>query len=116
MSGKQYHLKGDIAIGNRVRELREKRKLTQKELAEKVMVSSSVITRLEKGQTMVSVFTLIEISKVLEVSVADILTDKSTFHEIELSNVITRLKTCSPEQRQVLIQCFEQILDVIFFE
>ena len=52
--------KGDIAIGQRIRKIREEKSMTQKKLAEKVMVSPSSITRLESGQTMVSVFTIIK--------------------------------------------------------
>ncbi|WP_432765162.1 helix-turn-helix domain-containing protein [Hungatella effluvii] len=47
--------KGDKLIGQRVKELRMKQNLTQKELAELVMGSPSSITRLETGQIMVSI-------------------------------------------------------------
>lgn len=61
--------KGDVEIGQRIRRLRKYLRMTQKELAEKVMISPSSITRLESGQIMVSLFTLIEIAKVLQVPV-----------------------------------------------
>ena len=48
----------NIRIGRRIKTLREKRSITQKELADRVMISPSSITRLESGETMVSVQTL----------------------------------------------------------
>lgn len=65
--------KGDIAIGQRIRKIREEKSMTQKKLAEKVMVSPSSITRLESGQTMVSVFTIIKIAEVLNTSISFLL-------------------------------------------
>lgn len=47
----------NIRIGRRIKTLREKRSITQKELADRVMISPSSITRLESGETMVSVQT-----------------------------------------------------------
>lgn len=113
---KSQILNGDIEIGNRVKYYREKEKLSQKKLADLVMVSQSTITRLEKGQSMVSVFTIIDIANVLHVSVSEILTDKSVFDEMELTNVVEKLRKCSPEQRQALIHGFDQILNAIFFK
>lgn len=104
---------GDKEIGNRVRKYREKKHFTQKKLAESAMVSQSSITRLERGESMVSVFTLLEISKALEVSVSDILLESCAPENGELSGLSRKLEMCSPEQRQALIRAFEQIADAL---
>lgn len=101
---------GDAAIGNRVRKLRERKSLTQKKLADLVMVSSSSITRLESGKSMVSVFTIKRVAKVLNVSVADILEGDETTTS-ELSTLSKKLNQCPLEQRRNLIRCFEEIVD-----
>ncbi len=106
-------LNGDREIGERIKQLRTLKGLTQKGLADLVMISSSSIARLEKGQTMVSVFTIIEIAKALGVSVSEILSDKSVFDETELANVIVKLKEYPHEKRRTIIQCFEQMLEVL---
>ena len=106
-------LNGDREIGERIKKLRILKGLTQKALAELVMISSSSIARLERGQTMVSVFTIIELAKALGVSVSEILSDKSVFDETELANVIAKLKEYPPEKRRTIIQCFEQMLEVL---
>ena len=106
-------LNGDREVGQRIKQLRTLKGLTQRDLADLVMISSSSIARLEKGRTMVSVFTIIEIAKALEVSVSEILSDKSVFDDMELANVIVKLKQYPPEKRRTIIQCFEQMLEVI---
>ena len=70
---KKITFKGDAEIGRRVRVIRENKSMTQRKLAEKVMVSPSSIARLESGQTMVSVFTIIRIAEVLNTPVSFLL-------------------------------------------
>lgn len=56
----------------RIRELREKYKITQEELAEKVGVTRMTILFLEKGKYNPSLVLAYKISKVFEVSIEDI--------------------------------------------
>jgi len=109
--------KGDIEIGKRVKEYRKMHKLTQRKLAELVMVSPSSITRLEKGQIMVSVFTMIEIAKVLDVSISYLLVGencKDIFDGTELLSIYEKLGKCSIKQRRHLLHAFEHIIDAFF--
>lgn len=109
--------KGDAEIGQRIRRLRIYMRMTQRELAEKVMISPSSITRLESGKIMVSIFTLLEIAKALQVPISTILVENNKSGiELELSKVSLKLAKCSPEQRKALIQCFELMIDAVFFE
>lgn len=115
MDKNQVDLNGNIEVGQRIRRLRKYRQMTQKELAEKVMISPSSITRLESGKIMVSVFAIMEIAKTLQVPVSVILMDNADdFEEDELAIIIAKLRKCTPEQRKVLLQGFEQMLDAIF--
>lgn len=103
--------KGDVIIGNRIKQLREKRSLTQRKLAELVLVSSSSITRLESGKSMVSVFTMMKIAEILNVSMADILKGTDQSIEQELVTLAMKLSQCPIKQRKKLIQSFEDIAD-----
>lgn len=117
MEKDQIILKGDIGIGNRVKEYRQTRDLTQRQLAELVMISPSSVTRLEKGQIMVSVFTMIEIAKVLDVSITYLLmgeNSKNEFASTEFKIVSEKLEKCSIKQRKRLIRVFEEMIDIIF--
>lgn len=106
----------NLQIGQRIKTLREQRSMTQKELAEKVAVSPSSIARLESGETMTSVLTLLRIAEALDSSISFILPsdDKSERVNEEISGLIRRLSRCSKEERTDLIQNFEEIMDTIF--
>lgn len=101
----------NVKIGSRVKKLRIDKKMTQKELAEATMVSASSITRLEKGETMVSVFTIMEIARVFGVSVAELLSDTYTFDISEMECLIKKIEICPPEKRKLLIKGIEMIMD-----
>ena len=99
--------KGDIAIGQRIRKIREEKSMTQKKLAEKVMVSPSSITRLESGQTMVSVFTIIKIAEVLNTSISFLLSgDEDDLNKSDILEIAKKLDRCTTEQREILLQSF----------
>lgn len=116
MGKDQIISKGDEEIGKRIRRLRKYMQMTQKELADRVMISSSSITRLESGKIMVSVFTLMEIAEVLKAPISEILMGRIEEGEVgqELSGAAAKLRECSPEQRKALIKGFEQIIDAVF--
>ena len=115
MEKNQADLSGNIEIGPRIRRLRKYRQMTQRELAEKVMISPSSITRLESGKIMVSVFAIMEIARALQVPVSAILMDNADdFDENELAIIAAKLRKCTPEQRKVLLQGMERMLDAFF--
>lgn len=101
----------NIRIGRRIKTLREKRSITQKELADRVMISPSSITRLESGETMVSVQTLQRIARSLMVPVGVFLDEQREDIEFDDPEVMELLKKCTPSQREKLNQIFKLILD-----
>lgn len=60
--------------GRTIRELREKRRLTQKELAEKISVSDKTISKWETGKGLPDIGIVEELSKALGISVGELLT------------------------------------------
>lgn len=60
-------------IGQNVQIARHSAGMTQEHLARELDISTSVISRLETGRTMVSVVRLMEIAQVLDVFVGDLL-------------------------------------------
>jgi len=60
--------------GRTIRELREKRGLTQKELAEKVLVSGKAVSKWETGKGLPDISLLEDLAKALGVSVTELLT------------------------------------------
>jgi transcriptional regulator with XRE-family HTH domain len=64
-----------ISIGKRIKFERIKTKLTQAELAEKSNITTAFVGQIERGETKLSLETLVNIANVLEVSVDYILRD-----------------------------------------
>jgi transcriptional regulator with XRE-family HTH domain len=58
---------------NKLKELREKQNLTQKELASKLSVGRTTVTLWERGKNKPRVTMLIKLSKVLHCSIDDLL-------------------------------------------
>ena len=61
-----------LAIGKRVKKLREERKIPQQDLAAKCNIEKSNLSRLEAGGTNPTIYTLKRIADNLEVSLCDI--------------------------------------------
>ena len=61
-----------LAIGKRVKMLREERKIPQQDLAAKCNIEKSNLSRLEAGGTNPTIYTLKRIADNLEVSLCDI--------------------------------------------
>ncbi len=60
-----------VCIGQRVRELRIKRKITQNELAIRCNFEKASMSRIEAGKSNITVLTLRKISKALDVEIVE---------------------------------------------
>ena len=67
--------------GKTIKELREKRKLTQKELADKINVSDKTISKWETGKGLPDIGIVEELSKALSVSIGELLTGEYRTNE-----------------------------------
>ncbi|MFR5631474.1 MAG: helix-turn-helix domain-containing protein [Monoglobales bacterium] len=102
-------------IGNKVKTYRTEKGYSQKKLAEMAMVSSSCITRLESGNTMVSICTLKNIAVALNVPITLLVSDNSEMDSKELKLLQEKLTCCPLETRHELIRTFERIVDVFLW-
>lgn len=71
-------------IGERIRQLRKAKKLTQEELAEKAGVNASYMGTVERGERNISIETLEKIIQGLDVSPAEFF----QFHDLENDQMI----------------------------
>ena len=62
--------------GNMIKELREKRKMTQADLAEKLFVSDKTVSKWENGKGYPDISLLEPLAAALDVSVAELLSGK----------------------------------------
>jgi len=78
-------------VGRKIRQLRRQRKLTQVELAEKIGIHQSDLSRMEQGQYKVGLDTLLKILQCFDLSIGDFF-DETTRTE----NIIGRYRALSP--------------------
>lgn len=78
-------------VGRKIRQLRRQRKLTQVELAERIGIHQSDLSRMEQGEYKVGLDTLLKILGTFDLSIGDF------FEEGNRSqSVFDKLKTLSP--------------------
>lgn len=102
------------ALGNRVRHLREKKGLSQSELAERVDRSVHAISMIERGRNWPNLSTLQALSQALTVSPANLLDDLSTDteprHQSELTEVaIKALKKVQGDDLSLVVALLERL-------
>lgn len=106
------------ALGARVKTLRKEKKITQKQLAEKMQVSQTAIALWESGQRGISLETLEKIAECMDLSSEDLLfgtpnsgisrnssgnfdfLDRLTAYQTALLNVLDRLNDAGLEKVQ----------------
>lgn len=92
------------AIGKRIKSAREKKGLTQEQLAEQVNLSPMHISVIERGNKLPRLETLINIANVLDGSadilLQDVVNNQIKLHTSEASNLIAQLSR--EDQRRVL--------------
>ncbi|MCI2068503.1 MAG: helix-turn-helix domain-containing protein [Bacilli bacterium] len=76
------------AIGNKINDLRSKNKMSQDQMAEKLFVTRQAVSRWELGQSLPSIDSLLEMSRLFSVSFEDILclSEKKTIDPHDLFN------------------------------
>ena len=88
-----------IALGERVRALREKRHLTQEALADQVGLSRTSVTNIERGRQAVLVHQLLLFAKALDAKLTDLVPDDGASSAVirsapadEIADYMSRLK------------------------
>ncbi len=97
-------------IGRRIKEVRMERKISQEELAEKLNISVSFVSRWETGRAQINLKRLIEISKILEVTTDYLLSGSET----ETRNYLSRefssiLEKCNSNQQKFIYRVAELV-------
>ena len=92
------------AIGRRIKAAREKKQLTQEQLAELVDLSTMHVSVIERGVKLPKLETLINIANVLDVSadvlLQDVINNRTEIFSSEVSTLMNKLP--QEDQRRVL--------------
>ncbi len=84
-------------VGRKIRQLRRQRKLTQVELAEKIGIHQSDLSRMEQGEYKVGLDTLLKILQCFDLSIGDFFDETN-----RVNSVLDRYRALSPSaQREV---------------
>lgn len=73
--------------GNTIKELREKKKYTQKELAERLKISDKAVSKWETNRGLPDIGIIEDLAKVLGVSIAELLTGDCRENENPAGNM-----------------------------
>ena len=99
-------------IGVRLKQARINKKITQEELAEKLDVSVTYISRIERGSTAITLKRLSAMCNLLEVSMGEILDDVSPKSASYLNNAFSDLlKNCPPEKLDLIYKLAKIIVE-----
>ena len=78
-------------VGRKIRQLRRQRKLTQVELAEKIGIHQSDLSRMEQGEYKVGLDTLLKILQCFDLSIGDFFDETS-----RANTVLEKFRQLSP--------------------
>lgn len=95
-------------IGERICEIRKKRRLTQEELAEKMDVSIQMISNLERGKKAIRPENIVKLCEVLEVSTEYVLRGIASGEDVD--EIAKKLRLLSLEQQEAV----EKIVDLFY--
>ena len=102
------------SIGLRIKNSRNKRKLTQEQLAEAVSSSREHIARAEAGDRGISLELLISISNVLDVSITELLADSlDSTDRIDDSDLRYILLYCTSQEEKIITKAAKALKAIL---
>lgn len=90
-------------IGERIKQARMNKNLTQEKLAEKIDVSVAFLSRIERGSSHINLNRLNQICSILEVTEGDILNGSSSDSSFYLNKDFSNLLKSCPSEKISLI-------------
>ena len=97
-------------VGERIRQARKEKHLSQAELAEKVQISASHMSDLENGKTNISLEIFMRITEALQVSADWLLqTNIPEVSKIQMAELESLLSDCSSSELQSLLRMLKEM-------
>lgn len=98
----------NYSIGERVKELRAKYRLSQEQLALQAEITTAYLGQIERGEKNPTVVTVEKICNALGISLSDFFNNQQ-LHLLEgndaaLKQIAFELKNCSPAEKQEILQ------------
>ena len=101
-------------VGKRIQEMRQRKGMTQSELAHTLEMTPKYISNIECGGKNPTLETFVTIANALQIDANTLLVDVlDTSDEIQCSALWEKLLTFSPEKRQKLLRIIELIAEEV---
>ena len=101
------------SIGNKLLNLRKKAGLTQAEVAELSGLSDRTYADIERGSVNMRIETILRICKALQITPDDILTEENIPIIEKQNELIEKLNSCKPNERQTALELLSVYLESI---
>ena len=101
------------SLGKRIRYFREKNGLSQYDFSDKTGISRSYISRIESGESSLSLDYLVLIAKGLNVSIEELLKESLEGTDWKHSEIELILMGCSPEEERILTKNMKDLRETI---
>ena len=99
-------------IGQRIKQARLAKNLTQEDLAEKIDISVAFLSRVERGNSHINLKRLNQLCRLLDISEGYVLNGSSSNAENYLDKEFAELlKSCSPEKQRLIYDVAKVIAD-----
>ncbi len=97
-------------IGNKLLSIRKRSGMTQMEVAEAAELSNRTYADIERGTSNMRVDTIIKICNALHITPDEILTSDTTEMTARQEELIQRLNSCSPKDKETALQLLSVFL------
>lgn len=91
-------------IGNKLLTIRKRMGMTQAEVAEAAGLSDRTYADIERGSVNMRTETILRICDVLHITPDEVLTEESTSLAAKQAELIERLNTCNPKDKETALQ------------
>lgn len=102
-----------IKLGNRIRERRQEIGISQEKVAEKVGISVNTVSRIEGGQSAMSIEIFIKMVQILDVDANELLgvNDLAKEDDVKYQKMLVRIKHLKQCEQTVILQTMETLVD-----
>jgi len=105
----------DVAVGERIRQLRKERRITQTELADAIGLTFQQIQKYEKARNRISASKLVQIAEIFEVNIAELFSppEHCLATELDREDELEQLLSCVEEMDMEVRQHFMGLVSAI---
>ena len=102
-----------IDLGNRIRDRRQEIRLSQENVAEKAGISANTVSRIEGGQSAMSIEIFIKITHILGVDANELLGDNAlnTEEDGQCQKMFCRIRHLKRNEQAVVLRTMETLVD-----